>query len=104
MYELLPESCSYKSSTESYSLKLEGYTASLISTREYDIAGMLPQDANYCLEFSEVGMGKNHRGIKSGFTILILSGENEVIGWKDGNWCLWKKRQIIMMGQKEKIF
>ena len=70
MYELLPESCSYKSSTESYSLKLEGYSASLISAREYDIAGMLPQDTNYCLEFSEVEMGRKYGGIKSAFTVL----------------------------------
>ena len=72
VYELLPESCSYKSSTESYSLKLEGYSASLISAREYDIAGMLPQDTNYCLEFSEVEMGRKYGGIKSAFTVLIL--------------------------------
>ena len=91
VYELLPESCSYKSSTESYSLKLEGYSASLISAREYDIAGMLPQDTNYCLEFSEVEMGRKYGGIKSAFTVLILIGENEIIGREDGNWCRLEK-------------
>ncbi len=80
-----------KSSTESYSLKLEGYSASLISAREYDIAGMLPQDTNYCLEFSEVEMGRKYGGIKSAFTVLILIGENEIIGREDGNWCRLEK-------------
>lgn len=45
VYELLPESCSYKSHNKSYSLKLDGYAASLISAREYGIEALLPEGA-----------------------------------------------------------
>ena len=52
---------------------------------------MLPQHTNYCLEFSEVEMGRKYGGIQSAFTVLILIGENEIIGREDGNWCRLEK-------------
>ena len=82
VYEMLPESCSYKSKTWSYTVELGGYEASpIVRWFEYNIGNMLPTPAGYYLSFGEVKPGEEYARSRSAFSPCILTDEKEMLAF-----------------------
>ena len=79
---MLPESCSYKSKTWSYTVELGGYEASpIVRWFEYDIGNMLSTPAGYYLSFGEVKPGEEYARSRSAFSPCILTDEKEMLAF-----------------------
>ena len=79
---MLPESCSYKSKTWSYTVELGGYEASpIVRWFEYNIGNMLSTPAGYYLSFGEVKPGEEYARSRSAFSPCILTDEKEMLAF-----------------------